>query len=63
MFAPGSIALAVSVQVLLFMKDSPESEGFPPIDDGAPKKVLLNKTAGEHIMNEGVYTSFCTRLV
>ncbi|KAK9901089.1 hypothetical protein WJX75_003573 [Coccomyxa subellipsoidea] len=45
MLAPGSIALAVSVLVLLFMKDSPETEGYPPIDEGAPKKVLPNKTA------------------
>lgn len=38
MFAPGTVALAVSVIVLLFMKESPEKEGFPPISDGAPKK-------------------------
>lgn len=63
MFAPGSVALAVSVLVLLFMKDSPETEGFPPIDEGAPKKVLQNnKTAGEHIPNEGFQSMFYTRL-
>lgn len=47
MFAPGAVALAVSVLVLLFMKDSPEKEGFPPIDEGAPKKkVVEEKPAG-----------------
>jgi sugar phosphate permease len=38
MFAPGAVALGVSVLVLLFMKDSPEKEGFPPVTDGKPKK-------------------------
>ena len=28
MFAPGAVALAVSVLVLLFFKDSPEAAGF-----------------------------------
>ncbi|CAL8460878.1 g409 [Coccomyxa elongata] len=42
MFAPGAVALAVSVLVLLFMKDSPEKEGFPPIDEGAPKKKVVD---------------------
>jgi sugar phosphate permease len=47
MFAPGAVALAVSVLVLFFMKDSPEKEGFPPIDEGAPKKkVVEEKPAG-----------------
>lgn len=45
MFAPGAVALAVSVLVLLFMKDSPEKEGFPPIDEGAPKKKAVEDKA------------------
>ena len=50
MFAPGAVALAVSVLVLLFMKDSPEKEGFPPIDEGAPKKkVVEDKPAGRDL--------------
>ncbi|KAK9908663.1 hypothetical protein WJX75_001165 [Coccomyxa subellipsoidea] len=43
MFAPGAVALAVSVLVLFFMKDSPEKEGFPPIDEGAPKKKVVEE--------------------
>jgi sugar phosphate permease len=38
MFAPGAAALAVSVLVLLFFKDSPESQGFPPVESGSKKK-------------------------
>ena len=38
MFAPGAAALAVSVLVLLFFKDTPESQGFPPVESGSKKK-------------------------
>lgn len=38
MFAPGAAALVVSVLVLLFFKDSPESQGFPPVEAGSKKK-------------------------
>ena len=37
MFAPGGIALAMSVIVGLFMKESPEKLGYPPVGDGKPK--------------------------
>ncbi len=70
MFAPGSVALAVSVLVLLFMKDSPEAEGFPPIDEGAPKNNTHDKPAGGHLSNDDVnifdsrsLQRFCTVVV
>ena len=37
MFAPGGIALAMSVIVGLFMKESPEKLGYPPVGEGKPK--------------------------
>ena len=39
MFAPGCVALAVSVLVLIFFKDTPESLGFPAIDANTKKPV------------------------
>ena len=39
MFAPGCVALAVSVLVLIFFKDTPESLGYPAIDAGSKKNV------------------------
>lgn len=46
MFAPGCVALAVSVLVLLFFKDSPEAAGFAPIEEGAKKKQPAKETPG-----------------
>ena len=37
MFAPGGIALAMSVIVGLFMKESPEKLGYPPVGESKPK--------------------------
>ena len=37
MFAPSGIALAMSVVVGLFMKESPEKLGYPTVGDGGPK--------------------------
>ncbi len=70
MFAPGAVALAVSVLVLLFMKDSPEKEGFPPIDEGAPKKKVAEEKppAGWHLLCDhiepglGHHHEVCQRL-
>ena len=45
MFAPGVVAIFFSVLVLIFMKDSPEKEGFPPIDEGKPKKKTVETPA------------------
>ena len=38
MYAPGIVALAVAVIVLLFMKESPETQGFAPINAGDKPK-------------------------
>ena len=38
MFAPGIVALAVAAFVLIFMKESPESQGFKPVNSPKPKK-------------------------
>ena len=38
MFAPGVVALAVSVLVLIFFKDSPEAAGFAPLESSSKKK-------------------------
>ena len=46
LFAPGAVALFFSVVVLLFMKDSPEKEGFPAVDSGKPKKAAAVATPG-----------------
>lgn len=46
MFAPGCVALAVSVLVLIFFKDSPESMGFPPVESSSKKKVVKQETSG-----------------
>ena len=40
------MALAVSVLVLLFFKDSPEAAGFAPIEEGAKKKQPAKETSG-----------------
>ena len=45
MFAPGAVALAVSVLVLLFFKDSPEAAGFAPIEASTQKKPV-KETSG-----------------
>ena len=37
MFAPGGIALAMSVIVGLFMKESPEKLGYPAVGESKPK--------------------------
>ena len=37
MFAPGIVAIGVAAIVLLFMKESPESQGFKPVN--APKEL------------------------
>lgn len=36
MFAPGIVAAGVALLVLLFMKESPESQGYAPVN--APKE-------------------------
>ena len=46
LFAPGAVALFFSVIVLFFMKDSPEKEGFPPVDSGKPKKAAVESKPG-----------------
>lgn len=45
MFAPGAVALAVSVLVLLFFKDSPEAAGFAPVESSTKKKPV-KETSG-----------------
>ena len=35
MYAPGAVGIAVGLLILILMKDSPESIGYPPIE---PKK-------------------------
>lgn len=47
MFAPGGIALAMSVIVALFMKESPEKLGYPPVGEGKPKPKAA-AAAGAH---------------
>ena len=42
MYAPGVVGIAVGVLILLIMKDSPESIGYPPIE---PKKTHARKIA------------------
>ena len=42
MYAPGVVGIAVGVLILLIMKDSPESLGYPPIE---PKKTHARKSA------------------
>ena len=46
MFAPGGIALAMSVIVALFMKESPEKLGYPSVGDGKPKPKAAAPAAG-----------------
>jgi len=46
MYAPGVIALAMSVIVFLFMKESPEKLGYPPVGDGKPKPKAAAAAAG-----------------
>lgn len=38
MWAPGAVGVAVAGVILLFMKDSPEAAGFPPIEQAQGKK-------------------------
>ena len=40
MYAPGIVGIAVGLLILLIMKDSPESIGYPPIE---PKKTHAGK--------------------
>ncbi len=40
MYAPGIVGIAVGLLILLIMKDSPESIGYPPIE---PKKAHAGK--------------------
>jgi len=40
MYAPGIVGIAVGLLILLVMKDSPESIGYPPIE---PKKTHAGK--------------------
>ncbi len=40
MYAPGIVGVAVGLLILLIMKDSPESIGYPPIE---PKKTHAGK--------------------
>ena len=42
MYAPGLVGIVVGILILLIMKDSPQSIGYPPIE---PKK----PTACEHL--------------
>eukprot|EP00245_Coleochaete_scutata_P005699 TRINITY_DN19450_c0_g1_i1.p1 TRINITY_DN19450_c0_g1~~TRINITY_DN19450_c0_g1_i1.p1 ORF type:complete len:546 (-),score=94.08 TRINITY_DN19450_c0_g1_i1:402-2039(-) len=39
MYAPGLVALTVSLLLTLLMKDDPESAGFPPVEAAKPKPV------------------------
>ena len=41
MYAPGIVGIAVGLLILLIMKDSPESLGYPPIE---PKKSHARKS-------------------
>ena len=50
MFAPGCVALAVSVLVLIFFKDTPESSGFPAIDAGSKKPVAKDTKESSGIL-------------
>ncbi|KAK9824039.1 hypothetical protein WJX72_007208 [[Myrmecia] bisecta] len=38
MFAPGLVGIAVGLVLLLLLKDSPESAGYPPVEVVKPKK-------------------------
>ena len=46
MYAPGVVGIAVGVLILLIMKDSPESIGYPPIE---PKKTHACESASQII--------------
>ena len=51
MFAPGCVALAVSVLVLIFFKDTPESSGFPAIDAGSKKPVAKDTSEASGVLS------------
>ncbi len=50
MFAPGCVALAVSVLVLIFFKDTPESSGFPAIDAGSKKPAAKDTSESSGVL-------------
>ena len=54
MYAPGVVGIAVGLLILLIMKDSPESIGYPPIE---PKKIPKGEALEYHAM-----TSNCVSL-
>ena len=61
LFAPAAVALAVSLIVALFMKESPESQGFPPVAaaEGGVGKVAaaVEETKADEAQKPGMMKS------
>ena len=57
MFAPGAVALAVSVLVLIFFKDSPEAAGFAPLESSSKKKPVKETPGNIIIISQNPATS------
>lgn len=55
MYAPGIVGIAVGLLILLIMKDSPESVGYPPIE---PKKSHARKSLSAPAVLQSTFVHF-----
>ena len=54
MWVPGSIALCVSVGIVTFMKDTPESAGYPPVDQDVDTDTSKDLESGKGKAKDGM---------
>lgn len=55
MYAPGIVGIAVGLLILLIMKDSPESVGYPPIE---PKKSHARESPSAPAILQSAFVHF-----